>query len=319
MSNFTLNPYLPPAGTIANGCTGADFTTSLDGLTQRGLVFHPTLMPSGSWPVAVIFSGGKSGPDAALKDQHVKGNLQGGTGAPLPGMRATGLSSMALWNDVGNGGPEGLLVIAPQGRGRGSLVPGETYTGGGLGDGVDEFGGQDIDDYVHAETLRLDFPFQNPNKTCYIGSSRGALELGLTLAKTDAVPTSVILKSSMFDLDNWNTVQNGRLAIPDFEAPFETVFSNLSLNDRNSLHIRTVNRFTDLLPVAGVKYLVLHGDQDTTTPLAEARKFVRRMRLFGADVQFEIIPGGHHGLNNSTQVEQLVADLEFNFMMRTLS
>jgi len=311
VQTFTINDYNPPAGVIAQGAVGKDFGFTVDGLNQRGLAFYPQAYAApNTLPVIVFYSGGKSGADAKLNDAHVQGNLVGSTGLPPTGDIGYGHSSRVLWNN-------GYIQITPQGRGRGSLVPGETWTGGGLSDGVDEFGVADLEDYVAAEELRHEFPSAHPTKTVYIGTSRGGMEMALVLAKKGKAPDAAIFKSALVDLDDWGIVQQGRYAIPDFEAPDETVFENLGIDDQNRLHMRTATRFTDLMPTQ-TEYLVIHGDADTTAPLEGVRKLVRRLRLFGANVQFEIIPGGAHGLRNTPAIIQQVAEIERDFLARVV-
>lgn len=171
---------------------------------------------------------------------------------------------------------------------------------GGVSEGVDEFGGKDVDDMKNLvefiPKIAAEIGIQlHPHCTFMLGASRGGLEMFLTLAKHTELQNHVdkiVSLSSILDLHE--QILNRPL---DMKPMFENFFGMDPKNpgpwikERDPLETAPFIKST--LPI-----LVIQGTEDKRVHLKEGKNMVNALKNTGHSVDYWEVPGGNHTLTN---------------------
>lgn len=159
---------------------------------------------------------------------------------------------------------EGNIVVASQYRG--SDLPQEST------EKIDQFGGDDVQDVIAITQYALRLPEVDRKKVFMIGQSRGAIMSFRTLREMPSNTfRAVAIVSGEYDMHHTVRVR------PEFETLLRNVVPDFEKNRQAELDKRSVVRWFDKLP-RNVPILVVHGEDDDRTPVADARKFVELLR-----------------------------------------
>lgn len=177
-------------------------------------------------------------------------------------------------------------------------VVGTLYRGNIYG-GVDEWGGSDIED---VENLIKFFPelekfthvsFQPPYGM--IGFSRGAMEMFISLSRSDYVKnriTHAISASGNVDL---NVSRNKR---PEMNYLFNLKFQESGLKDFQSW-IDSRNPVTNVATLSkSLKVLLIYGLKDNRVFIEEQENLKKALESEHIDVELKMIPEASHDLND---------------------
>lgn len=182
---------------------------------------------------------------------------------------------------------------------------------GGVSEGKDEFGGQDVNDVKHL----LDYlPFltsqlhltYHPPKIYMIGISRGGLEMILTLShflELQEKTTKIVALSSIFDLKEQmieRPKEMEKMFIEDFGL-IKGINEKQWIAKRNPLE--KIALLNPHLP-----FLIIQGTADNRVQTQEARHMVNRLIGQNHQVDYWEIERGNHGLTNSFFIHQQVFD-----------
>lgn len=172
-----------------------------------------------------------------------------------------------------------------------------TYRGG-VSEGEDEFGGQDVNDvkslvdFIPQLERLLNVHFQ-PNKVFMMGGSRGGLEMFQALARYPDLQDYVDKVVSLSGLLDLRRQMQDR---PEMRQMFEEEFG-LSSNDEEWINyrdpIQTVFYLKRSLPI-----LIVQGTNDQRINIEEGHHMVKKLEENGNQVTYWEFEGGDHTLSN---------------------
>jgi pimeloyl-ACP methyl ester carboxylesterase len=181
---------------------------------------------------------------------------------------------------------------------------------GGISEGVDEFGGKDIDDMKNlikfipklAKELGIKL---HPSCVFMLGPSRGGLEMFLTLAHFPELQkrvNKVVALSAILDLHQLITDRPKDMKVM-LERQFglqEGLKKNEWIAKRDPLN--TVPYLKQSLPI-----LIIQGAADTRISLAQGHRMVDALRQTSHDVTYWEISKGNHALMNTPYIMNDIA------------
>lgn len=184
---------------------------------------------------------------------------------------------------------------------------------GGVSEGVDEFGGRDVNDvkqlmdYLPELEQKLHLSLQNENMFL-LGGSRGGMEMFLTLGRFPELQNRFKKVVSLSGLLDMQACIAGRRDMKEmFIADFgliENVNEELWMAERNP--ILTADKMRTDLPI-----LIIQGTQDNRVGLEEGYHMVSQLQAHGCAVTYWEIEGAEHCLINiDDRVPQILQWLE---------
>jgi dipeptidyl aminopeptidase/acylaminoacyl peptidase len=170
---------------------------------------------------------------------------------------------------------------------KGYLVAASNYRGTDGGDGVEEFGGNDVNDVLRLIERASEHPGFDGRNVYMIGHSRGAMMTYLALRRGAPVNAAVGL-AGMADL--FQTAQER----PDIE---EHVFHRLIVKNDKSREEEYKNR--SVVYWAGeltVPIQLHHGDADNRVHVNQSQKLADILKQHGITHELLVWPGDNHAL-----------------------
>jgi dipeptidyl aminopeptidase/acylaminoacyl peptidase len=184
-----------------------------------------------------------------------------------------------------------------------------TYRGG-VSEGVDEFGGNEVNDVenlvkyfpIIEEKLKQQF---NPGKVFMMGGSRGAFEMFLALERSPFLQnyvTKVISLTGMLDMRE--TIADRE----DMKTMFVEEFGLVpGQNEEEWINLRdpinNVSHIRKDLPI-----LIIQGTEDNRVPLTEGYHMVEKLQSNGNAVEYLEVPGGDHFLSNQPNAMEIISN-----------
>lgn len=232
-----------------------------DGLKINGFLAKPKA--SGSYP-CVIFNRG--------------GNRDFGA-----------LTVASAVHTLGSLAKEGYVVIASQ------------YRGNGGSEGVEEFGGQDVNDVLILPEVLKEVSGADPDNIGMFGWSRGGMMTYLALKQTDRIKAAVVggaVSNAFESIQDRPVMETGVMAelIPDYKQ-----------NKEFELTKRSAVKWADQLS-KDVPILVLHGNADWRVKVNQSYEMAIELDKHRIPYRLVVFEGGDHGLSDhSDEVnEQIV-------------
>ncbi len=182
-----------------------------------------------------------------------------------------------------------------------------TTNRGGVSEGKDEFGGNDVNDlknlidYLPTLEQKIQVTF-NPDKIYMVGASRGGMQLFLALGRYPELQQKIKKVASISGLLNMKYAVNER---KDFQEMLEQ-FGYQSgkkgeawIAKRQPLNY--VSKLSKDLPI-----MIAQGSADTRVCLREGYDMLEALHKNGNTVTYVEIEGGDHVLNNTTDFLKLL-------------
>lgn len=184
-----------------------------------------------------------------------------------------------------------------------------TYRGG-VSEGMDEFGGHDVNDvrnlidFIPELEKKLGMNFQN-QKTFLLGGSRGGMEMFLALARFPELQTRF---SKIVSLSGLLDIRRCIASRSDMEEMFIKDFGlEKGVNEEEWINKRdpllTVNQISSQLPI-----LIIQGTEDNRVSLEEGYQMVSKLQMAGKNVTYWEIEGATHCLSNIVDRTKLILD-----------
>lgn len=184
-----------------------------------------------------------------------------------------------------------------------------TYRGG-VSEGEDEFGGNEVNDvanllkYFPILQKQLGF-FFCPNKKFILGASRGAMEMFLALGRSFWLQNQVekaVSLSGMLDINESLKYRQ------DMKKMFEEDFG-LIPNKNEAEWIKLRNPL-EMVPNIrkDLPFLIIQGTKDLRVNLEQGYNMVKKLEENGNPVTYLEIPNGNHSLTNYSNRAELIAD-----------
>ncbi len=188
------------------------------------------------------------------------------------------LARMASW---------GYVVVASQ------------YRGNDGGEGIEEFGGAEVNDVMHLIPLLERHPKADASRLAMYGGSRGGLMTYLALARTDRIKAAAI-RCGVSDLTGWKADR------PEMVSVFADLIPEFDPTDDRTLHSRSPIRWAEkLCPTAPI--LLMQGTADWRVNPASALRMAERLLELSHPFRLVMFEGSDHGLNeHSYEANQLV-------------
>lgn len=181
---------------------------------------------------------------------------------------------------------------------------------GCLSEGKDEFGGKDVNDvkklidFLPALENLIGQLFQK-EKMFLVGSSRGGMQLFLTLARFPELQGRFSKVLSLCGLvDMRQCIENRQDMKELFQNDFGMTNENIDtwLVERDPLI--AVEKIRNDLPV-----IIVHGTADLRVSGPESWHMVETLRQLGKNVQYYQVEGGSHGLTNIKDKKERIFSL----------
>jgi dipeptidyl aminopeptidase/acylaminoacyl peptidase len=179
---------------------------------------------------------------------------------------------------------------------------------GGVSEGADEFGGDDVNDvknlidFIPELEKKLDINFQN-EKAYLLGASRGSMQMFLALSRFPELQT---LFSKVVSLTGISDMRQCIASRSDMEEMFVEDFGlEKGVNEEEWINKRdpllTVNQIMPQLPI-----LIIQGTDDDRVSLEEGYNMVSKLQMAGNTVTYWEIEGAKHCLNNIEDKVELI-------------
>lgn len=181
----------------------------------------------------------------------------------------------------------------------GYVVFASMYRGSIKGEGVEEFGGDDVNDIINLIPLADELPFADKNSWGIEGWSRGGMMTYLTL-KQESRFKCAILTGAISDLTEMSGGFN------QSQEHFEKLIPGRILQEE--LKKRSAIQFVDELP-RSTNYLLIHGGDDKVVSPMQSIKMYELMNARNFQVEFHLLEGDDHFVRkNRKLVEQMRRD-----------
>uniref|UniRef100_A0A6C0I179 Peptidase S9 prolyl oligopeptidase catalytic domain-containing protein n=1 Tax=viral metagenome TaxID=1070528 RepID=A0A6C0I179_9ZZZZ len=159
------------------------------------------------------------------------------------------------------------------------------YRGSSFSEGVDEFGGNDVNDIINLyPIIQKICKIKNPKIVLY-GWSRGGLMAMLVASKVNWVK-SIIIGGALY---NFSRNMKER---PEMKEMFIKEFKF----KKKDFMQRSPKYFMDKIP-KNTPILILHGSADTRVSVYDAYEYGQHCQKLNIPYKLIIFPNGNHGLN----------------------
>ncbi len=180
----------------------------------------------------------------------------------------------------------------------------------GVSEGVDEFGGEDVNDvenllrFLPNIEQRLEKHF-NPSRTFMLGGSRGGMQMMLALERSRSLQEKV---DKVVSLSGALDIQESILDREGMKRMFIRCFGLVpGENDEKWIsHRSAVNGVGNLrknLPI-----LILQGGRDLRTSLAHGNHMVEKLKENGNTVDYMEFPDGDHCMSSQKDLMKIITD-----------
>ena len=189
---------------------------------------------------------------------------------------------------------KGLLELVREGK---VIVFASNYRGSSLSDGVDEYGGDDINDIINMYPIIKKYKFANHKRVCVYGWSRGAMMALLVNKQVDWIKC-LIIGGGIYDLKSHKVLRPNA---------YKMYMKDLSLKIKDLVD-RSVVRWVDKLPKK-VHMLILHGIDDEISPVEDVYKLENELKKNNMMYKLVIYKNDSHSLyNNINEVAKEVKE-----------
>ncbi|UCD17252.1 MAG: S9 family peptidase [Candidatus Zixiibacteriota bacterium] len=218
-----------------------------DGLTVRGCLARPE--DEGVYPV-LIWNRGGSGDRGALSD--LTAYLM--------------LASTAIW---------GYVVLATH------------YRGNKGGEGIEDWGGEDLTDALNMIEVAKNLPECDTGRIAIEGASRGGMIAYRALVKYRKFNCAIV-HAGIADVARLAETRS------DFKRFVDKTFARMDEKERlEKLRELSAVHFADQLP-KDCPILIMHGDADTIVPVEQSYILAEKLRLYNVSHKLAVLKGGSH-------------------------
>jgi dipeptidyl aminopeptidase/acylaminoacyl peptidase len=198
------------------------------------------------------------------------------------------LGRMASWN---------YTVVASQ------------YRGNDGGEGIEEFGGKDVDDVLNMVPLLEKLPQADTSRIGMEGTSRGGMMTYIALKRSCRFKAAVVTSGLA------NAFINIR-ARPDMETGvFAELVPDYSNNKENALKERSAVFWAEQL-CKTTPLLIMHGSADWRVQPEEALELVEKLYAAKHPLRFILFEGTDHFISEWRQERFLQARIFFDYYLR---
>jgi len=188
---------------------------------------------------------------------------------------------------------KGLLDLVKAGK---IIVFASNYRGSSFSEGVDEYGGKDINDIINMYPIIKKYKFANHKRICVYGWGRGAMMVLLVNKQINWI-RSIIIGAGIYDLKSHKVLRPNA---------YKMYMKDLSLKVQDLVDRSSV-RWVDKLPEK-VHMLILHGIDDEISPIEDVYKLEDELKKNNMIYKMVLYEDGHSLYNNVNEVAKEVKE-----------
>ena len=170
----------------------------------------------------------------------------------------------------------------------GYLVIGCNYRGSGQSEGMEEFGGSDVNDVLNLLDALDEIPEADTGRIGMYGWSRGSMMTYLAMAKSDKIKAAVT-GAGVSDLTLLDRIEMETRV-------YAELIPNYWENREEELKKRSAVFFADQFK-KDVPLLILHGNSDWRVNVSHSLNLALKLDKFRVPYRLKIYEGGDHGLS----------------------
>ncbi len=255
---------LKPKYSYLNEVKMKTFFYKSDGLKVKGYMAHPK-DTTHSYPV-IIYNRGGNREFGSLNEYKM----------------AYIIAKVASW---------GYVVVASQ------------YRGNDGGEGIEEFGGADVNDIINLMTMTENLSFADTESMGMYGWSRGGMMTYLALMQTKKIKAAAV-GGAVSNLKVMDESRNGEMG----EHVYSQLMPGYQRNKDSVMAIRSAVFHADKLPKT-TPILLLHGTADWRVIPEESLHMSLELQKEKVPYRLVMLEGGDHGLSEyRDEVNELVKD-----------
>ena len=185
---------------------------------------------------------------------------------------------------------------------KGYVVIASQYRGKPNSEGLDEFGGKDVNDVINCIPVLSQWQNADTSKIGMYGISRGGLMICKSLQTLTNIKAAVINSgvADMFDVFN-------RKDSAEWEVFFKEHIPQYSNNKITALQARSPLYWPEKI-CAKTPLFIMHGTADVSVDASDVIAFVGKMYALKKPVRFILYEGGVHSLNNIKNYKEPIWD-----------
>jgi len=188
---------------------------------------------------------------------------------------------------------KGLIELVNEGK---IIIFASNYRGSSLSEGVDEYGGKDVNDIINLYPIIKKYKFSNHHKICVYGWSRGVM-MALLVHKKVSWVKCLILGAGIYDLNSYKVLK------PSTYKMYRDEYS-LKLKDMSERSaVRWVNKLSKR-----VHMLIFHGINDEISLVEYALNFKTELEKNKMIHKFILYDDGHSLMNSIDKVANEVIE-----------
>jgi dipeptidyl aminopeptidase/acylaminoacyl peptidase len=199
--------------------------------------------------------------------------------------------------------PKKMVLILGRLASWGYTSVGSQYRGNDGGEGMEEFGGSDVNDVMNLIPLLADLPQADTSRMGMYGWSRGGMMTYLSLMRTCKMKAAVV-GGAVADLRMMNDSRGGEMEkhvyselIPDYENTKDSALASRSA-------ITMVDKICKKTPI-----LMMHGTADWRVIPEESLKMAEEFQKEKIPYRLVMFEGGDHGLSEfDKEVDKMVKE-----------
>lgn len=180
------------------------------------------------------------------------------------------------------------------------------YSGAGLSEGRDEFGGRDVEDVLSLYKIIQNNPLVDIHRIGVYGSSRGGMMNYLLLAQVEWI-RAVVSVGAMVDLVSVETFR------PEAKNHFEKIFGGSTDEKIKRSALYWTEKFPKTVPV-----LMIHGSADWRVDPRDSLRLAEKFQEHKIPYRLAVFEGADHQLNEFREdVDDLTVEWFDRFVKKT--
>ncbi|MHA7056156.1 alpha/beta hydrolase family protein [Aquimarina sp. M1] len=169
----------------------------------------------------------------------------------------------------------------------GYIVIGCNYRGSGKSEGMEEFGGKDVNDVLNLIIAIKELPEADPTRVGMYGWSRGGMMTYLALTKTNTIKTAVV-GGARSDL---RTIERPEMEKGVYAELIPSYYKNKETELQKRSAILWSDKFSPKVPI-----FLLHGNSDWRVKSTNSLKLALEFEKHRIPYRLKIYEGADHGI-----------------------
>ncbi len=193
--------------------------------------------------------------------------------------------------EFGNLNKYKMAFIIAKAASWGYVVLASQYRGNDGGEGMEEFGGSDVNDIINLEEVAKNIPFADETKMGLYGWSRGGMMTYLTLMKSNHFKAAAV-GGAVTNLKEMDEKRGGEMGV----YVYSELIPGYEKNKDSVMAIRSAIYHVDKLPKT-TPMLLLHGTSDWRVIPEQSIKMALELQKYKVPYRLVMFEGGDHGLS----------------------